>query len=234
MPRRTIFVSVLIFLTALALTFGALGQEPSAVEGKGPAKGKAKKATRPPLFFHEVWKQFGAGVEQGAGQGAVSSPNLELKLYGGPQMTLSGNLGDDSNPLHLWTGLCTATCAASLRDKDNYVDLTGLGRIRWSTKTSGLQQIHPIIKLADGTWLAGNRGYGSTVDWLENELFLSDMRWVKLDMKRVVTVGGWVDNPDLSRVDEVGFTDLMPGSGHGQGGWSDVALFEVYGKPVKR
>jgi len=26
----------------------------------------------------------------------------------------------------------------------------------------------------------------------------------------------------------------MPGSGHGQGGWVDVAQFEVYGKPVPR
>jgi hypothetical protein len=26
----------------------------------------------------------------------------------------------------------------------------------------------------------------------------------------------------------------MPGSGHGPGGWSDVAQMEVYGKPVAR
>ena len=33
----------------------------------------------------------------------------------------------------------------------------------------------------------------------------------------------------VSRVDEIGFVDLMPGSGHGQGGWVDVAQVEVYG-----
>jgi hypothetical protein len=49
-----------------------------------------------------------------------------------------------------------------------------------------------------------------------------------------VTVGDWVNAPNLSRVDEIGFADLMPGSGHGQGGWSDVARIEVYAKPVKR
>jgi hypothetical protein len=38
----------------------------------------------------------------------------------------------------------------------------------------------------------------------------------------------------LSRVDEVGFVDLMPSSGHGPGGWSDVGRVEVFGKPVKR
>jgi hypothetical protein len=44
----------------------------------------------------------------------------------------------------------------------------------------------------------------------------------------------WLERPDLSRVDEVGFVDLMPGSGHGPGGWSDVAQVEVYGVPVRR
>jgi hypothetical protein len=39
---------------------------------------------------------------------------------------------------------------------------------------------------------------------------------------------------DLSKVDEVGFADLIPGSGHGAGGYVNVASFEVYGKPVKR
>jgi len=37
---------------------------------------------------------------------------------------------------------------------------------------------------------------------------------------------------NLSKVDEIGFVDLTPGSGHGQGGYSDVGWIEVYGKPV--
>ena len=49
-----------------------------------------------------------------------------------------------------------------------------------------------------------------------------------------MTKGTIVPNPDLSKVDEVGFVDLMPSSGHGQGGWSDVAQIEVYGRPVAR
>ena len=38
------------------------------------------------------------------------------------------------------------------------VDLTGLARIKWVTKMSGLHQVRPIVKLADGTWLVGDRG----------------------------------------------------------------------------
>jgi hypothetical protein len=60
------------------------------------------------------------------------------------------------------------------------------------------------------------------------------MKWLKLYPERGVTTGAFVANPDLSKVDEVGYIDLIPGSGHGQGGWSDVARFEVYGRPVPR
>ena len=60
------------------------------------------------------------------------------------------------------------------------------------------------------------------------------MRWLKLDPERLVTTGNFVDKPDFSKVDEVGFVDLMPASGHGPGGWSDVAQIEVYGNAVMR
>jgi hypothetical protein len=44
----------------------------------------------------------------------------------------------------------------------------------------------------------------------------------------------WAPNPDLSKVDEIGFADLMPGSGHGTGGWIQLGGIEVYGKSVPR
>ena len=68
------------------------------------------------------------------------------------------------------------------------------------------------------------------------------MRWIKLDPNRAVTLGLnggganqiWVNNPDLSKVDEVGFADLMPSSGHGTGGYIHLSTIEVYGKAVPR
>jgi hypothetical protein len=51
---------------------------------------------------------------------------------------------------------------------------------------------------------------------------------------RVVTTGNVLEKVDLSRGDEIGFADLMPGSGHGPGGWVDVAQIEVYARPVPR
>ena len=90
------------------------------------------------------------------------------------------------------------------------------------------------MKLADGTWLVGDHADGSPLDWLQNDIALAEVRWLKLDIASVVTKGNFVEKPDLSKVDEIGFVDLLPGSGHGAGGWIDVAAIEVYGKPVKR
>jgi len=229
----------LIPLGIAGISFFALAQQPAEGPAAG-AKGKEGKgkgaAARPPLFFREEWKQTPAGGEAAITPSAVSNANLELKLYGpsGKDIQLTGSAGDENNPIHLWTGLCESPCAVALRDKNNMVDLTGLGRIKWVTKMSGLHQVHPIVKLADGTWLVGDRGTGSVVDWHEDEFSLSDVRWLRLDVDKVLTKGNFVDRPDLSKVDEVGFADLMPGSGHGPGGWADVGKIEVYGKPVKR
>ena len=63
---------------------------------------------------------------------------------------------------------------------------------------------------------------------------MNEVRWLKLDIDKVVTKGNIVDKPDLSKIDEIGFADLTPGSGHGAGGWSDVAAIDVFAAGVKR
>jgi hypothetical protein len=222
--RKRILISV---MPLLAAGFSAWAQ------GRG---GEAAAPKAPPLLLREEWKQTPAGGEHAATADAVASASLEVKLYGpsGKDIQLTGAAGNEANPIHLWTGLCEGNCAAALRDKSSYMDLTGLAKIRWLVKVSGFHQVHPILKLADGTWLVGDHADGTIADWHPYEFSLADVRWLKLDIEKVVAKGTWVQKPDLSKVDEVGFSDLMPGSGHGQGGWSDVAWIEVYGKAVKR
>ena len=47
-------------------------------------------------------------------------------------------------------------------------------------------------------------------DWRVREFIIRDLRWRVLDIARI-SEGRWEPNPDLSRVEEIGFTDLMPG-----------------------
>jgi len=48
--------------------------------------------------------------------------------------------------------------------------------------------------------------------------------------------GNFADENDFDYrlVDEVGFIDLTPGSGHGFGGYSALGFVEVYGKAMAR
>lgn len=217
---------------ALGLMMSAAhAQTPAAAPGPGADHGPQ----RPPLFFREEWKQGPKGGENPVTAASLGNPDLELTpIVPGGQIELTGTAGDEGNPIHVWQGLCTTPCGLALRSKQHLADLTGLARIRWNTKMSGYHQIRPIVKLADGTWLAADRAEGTSRDWLQSELFFADLRWLKLDITRAVTTGTLVDHVDLSKVDQIGFVDLMPGSGHGPGGWSDVAQIEVYAKSVAR
>jgi len=146
--------------------------------------------------------------------------------------------GARTDPPNLWTGVCQTPIAVTLRDPRSYVDLTGLSRIRWVTRVSGFHVVRPVVKLADGSWFVGDYAEGApsanSTLFLESEFAVSSVRWLPLDITGVVTVGQSWAQPDLSRVDEVGFADLLPGSGHGWGGFVNVGRIEVYGRPVQR
>lgn len=227
--RRVGFATGVIALTVIG----------NALAQTAPAR---PAPTRPPLFFSEAWKSLPTPPDDHgawpASQGGVSSANLELKLYGASAKEIQlvdNRAGGDVYPRNLWTGTTTSPSAAALRDRNNFVDLSGpFAKIRWVIRTSGFHQPRPILKLADGTWLVGDHASGPAGDFIETDVTIPDVRWLKLDIARVVAVGTWVDHPDLSKVDEVGFADLMPGSGHGPGGYVNVGRIDVYGKPVKR
>jgi hypothetical protein len=228
---------VAISAFALVLTSTVFGQQPAAQEGRGGGRGAGARVTRPPLFFKEEWKQTAQGGEHPiVFDSTLSNPNLDLKVYGpsAKELLLTGAVTDENNPIHIWTGMCTTPCAVALRHKTHTADLSGLARLRWNTKVSGFHQIRPIVKLADGTWLVGDRTDGTVRDWLFTEFSFGDVRWLRLDIARAVTTGTVLDKVDLSKVDEIGFVDLMPGSGHGQGGWVDVAQIEVYANSAPR
>jgi hypothetical protein len=242
MSQRIRVLSIVKWIVPFGIICSVSAQQPAQRGGAEPAQARppAQRPVRPPLFFREDWKQI--GPERPADQEAVGNPNLELNVYGpsAKDLILSGNSQSDTTPANLVTILCTTPVAAALRDKSNYVDLTGLAKIRWVTRAGGFHAARPIVKLADGTWLIGDHADVNPTDFVETEFAIASVRWLKLDINRVVTTGGglsldrWVDHPDLSKVDEIGFADLIPGSGHGPGGFVNLARFEVYGKSVKR
>jgi hypothetical protein len=181
----------------------------------------------PSLLFKEVWTTAKEAVP--LAQNVVSNPNLTLTVYGkAPEVNSEGGTA------HVWTGLCSPACAVTLKLKDSYADLSGKSHIKWYSKTSGFHSIRPVVKLADGTLLVGDLADAYTYDYRTVEFYPAEVHWMALDPATLTTKGQLLSKVDLSRVDEIGFVDLTPGSGHGAGGFSNVGWIEVYANGVSR
>jgi hypothetical protein len=115
------------------------------------------------------------------------------------------------------------------------------------TRNTGYRFTHVIIKTADGKYYASEEGSGESSSWVNIEYALSDLHWRNLlmtdtptnasnrrepDPKLVPIIPTTKATPDLKKVEEIGFSDLMPG------GWipatTRVNAWEVYGKQVPR
>ena len=238
-----------VLLTA-SVVVGALtvhAQQPAPAAPAAPAA--ARPAPKPlPLFFRETFKGTEPGPQVAMSTAQLLTPNLVLTLYGpgapakpdhasGLQLANELDLVAGGNVSYVWSGLTEATWAMTIKDTANFVDLTDKGRIHWRARTRGFNALHPVLKLADGTFLVGDFAQGESTYWHESEFYVSDVpRWRVFDPKEVVSTreGEWKMKVDLSKVDEIGVTDLSRGSGQGRGGNSGLDWIEVYGNPVKR
>jgi hypothetical protein len=180
-------------------------------------------------------------------QNSVTTPNVDLQHYGdGKNIIVATGTGPQLP--RLFFGLCKGPCGFTLRDRNNYFDLRGRAHIKFTTIVSGFHRVRPIIKLPDGTLLIGDQAEGSVADYHQYQISFSEVRWLRLDPVRGVTLGGTWVQPDLSRVEEVGYFDVIPGSGAWPaeglpvekqpappaGGWIAVSAFELWGTPVRR
>lgn len=191
----------------------------------------ASAQERPGLFFREDWKEIPAATP--VTQEHVVNPQLVVSLHGPGKALIKKSHHDKplDDPYYIWSGDCTSNWAVSLRDKDSFVDLSGLAKVRWRSKQAGYRQLRLMLKLANGQWIIGDQADGPSVDWRLAEFNIGDQRWRRLDIKTVVE-GPWVEKPDLSRVDEIGWTDLMPGGG--SIACSRLDWIEVDGKKIPR
>lgn len=186
---------------------------------------------RPGLFFREDWKEIPASTP--VTQGHVSNPDLLLKLYGPgcDSIKKSHHEAPADDPYYIWSGLCTGNWAVTLKHDKFYADMTGYSKVLWRSKQAGLRCLHLLVKLADGTWLVSTQGDCLSKDWKITEFNIQDLSWYSLNINKIIEIKP-VASPDLSKVEEIGFTDLMPGGG--SDACSRLDWIEVYGKQVLR
>jgi hypothetical protein len=244
MSRRVATILTLNILIAVGAVTSLIAQAPAGAE-KGAPKAKggggapAKQTpSRPALFLKEVWKQNPNGGEAKLTQANVDNPDLELHTYGcgGPEgLLMTGFDNSDPNPTHTWTGVCENASMFTLSHKTKFADLSpATARLRVNAKTSGFHKLRPVVKTSEGVWMIGNVEIGTNADFLVSEVNFSEIRWWRLNAAKVAPSGNALATADLSSIDEFGFADLLAGSGHGPGGWGDVAQIEVYANSKPR
>ncbi|HYO81789.1 MAG TPA: hypothetical protein VES20_10330 [Bryobacteraceae bacterium] len=191
----------------------------------------AADESRPGLFLREDFKETPAATP--ITQDHVANPELVLSVHGPGKSGVKKSHHDKpaDDPYYVWSGTATGNWAVSVRHRKLAADLSGLAKIRWRTKQAGFRQLRLLVKTADGRWLVSDFATGPSNDWHEAEIPVSNIRWRALDPQNIVEKR-WVDNPDLTRVDEVGFTDLMTGGG--SDACSRIDWIEVWAKPVPR
>lgn len=247
--KTRVFASV-VLTCAMGATALAIAQTPQGTpqpDERGGRGGRGEGGfTGPPaepakLLFREVWTRE---MAQPMVQASLSNPNLTLHLYGNPD-----EIRKTSHPTedYTYTGETTTNWAITLGDPKSYWNLTGDARIRLKTRNSGFRTTHVVIKTADGKYFASEEGNPESSAWIERDYIFRDLTWRALLMtdtptnasnrrqpnpKRVPIIPTTRTTPDLTKVEEVGFSDLT------EGGWipatSRVQSWEVWGKAIAR
>jgi hypothetical protein len=232
--RRGRWVQITITIFGLVVSASAaFAQQPAPSR---PQAAPAAPLTRPPLLFKEEWREppyegERNDVNQRFTPYVVTNERIEAKLYGTDSAVIRA--AQHEGRIDLWTGMATSPVAVTLRDKRNYMDLTGLARLRWIVRTNAIHTLYPVVRLADGTMLVGTRGISTGGEFLQVEVAFTGMRWYRLDPVKVVVLTE-VERPDLSKVDEVGLVTLAPGGGHGIAGSANFSSVEMFAKAVPR
>jgi hypothetical protein len=220
-----------ITLTLALWALTASGQQQPA-----PGTQKPAMTPRPPVLFSEKWQlppHTGEPNDENMRftPAVVTNPRVEVKLYGLDAKVIRAAVHEER--VGLWTGMASSPVAITLRDRKNYMDLTDAARLRWIVRTNAIHSLNPVVKLADGRLIVGDRTITTHGEFLSVEIAFTGMRWYGLDPSKVIVLTEVV-NPDLSKVDEVGLAMLAPGGGHGIAGSANLSNVELFAYPVPR
>jgi hypothetical protein len=229
------FIGRLVLATAAIVicVWSAVSQTPTAPAANAEKPGMAP---RPPLLFSEPWRLPPYKGEQTDENmrftpAVVTNPRVEAKLYGPDASVIRA--AEHEARIDLWNGMASSPVAVTVRDRRNYVDLTGAARLRWIVRTNAIHTLNPVVRLADGRLIVGDRGITTHGEFLTVEIAFSGMRWYALDPVKVIVLTE-VTNPDLRKVDEVGLAMLSPGGGHGFAGSANLSTVELFSYPTPR
>ena len=209
----------------------------------GPGAGAMPAANPAKLLFSETWATVAA---QPMVQDSISNKSMVLHIYGNAaEIRKTTHAAQDEH--YTYTGETQSNWAITLSDPKTNWDLSGDGKFRMVTRSSGFRTTHIFLKTTDGKYFVSEEGSPDSSAWITRDYIFRDLTWRNVMMtdtptnasnnrepnpKRVPIIATNRATPDLTKVEEVGFTDLS------EGGWipstSRVRSWEVWGKPVPK
>jgi hypothetical protein len=238
-------IFVLLSFCALVASLTTLAQQRGANAPAAEQRPKAavlifRESFRTDARPRQLHRAEGSGHRQSQRRHDPPRPGANAKPD--HESGLLMNQGDDeakpgTNMSFIWSGVTEGNWAILLKDKNSLLDLTGAAKIRWRQRPRSFHVLRPLVKLTDGTIYIGDYGEPGSTYWRETEFYPSDIpRWRQMNPETadMMRNANWKNSIDLSKVDEIGFTDLSRGAGHGAEGNSAVDWVEVYGQPIKR
>lgn len=183
------------------------------------------------LLFREDWAEIPAALPITAEH--LANPDLALYLYGGAREGLKKSHHPEINndPFYVWSGeIKSDDWAATLRAKDGTTyDLSNEGSLTWRTRQSGVHCLRIVLRTLGGDWLVSEPLVCVSQNWQVTTHVLSELEWEQLGANDPFSATREsLQAADLSRIVEIGFTDLRAGSGSGAS--SRVDWIEVHGK----
>lgn len=218
LPRPLAICRAVVFAASIGFALSALRADP------------ALEAGRPGLLFREDWAATPAQLP--VDQSHVAHAGLKLHLHGPSRDLIKKSHHDQplDDPHYIWSGRCAeGNWAVSLERLAGPFDLTRQAKVRWRTKQSGFRILRIIVHTEAGQWLVGHLGDEASRDWRIREFNMADMQWRNLLIDSVIEEDPVLENPDLSRITQIGFTDLMLGGN--SRACSRLDWIEVYAHP---
>jgi hypothetical protein len=100
-------------------------------------------------------------------------------------------------------------------------------------RTNAIHTLNPVVKLADGRLIVGDRTITTHGEFLSLEIAYSGMRWYGLDPNKVDRAHR-SGEPRSEQGRRSGPGDALPGGGHGIAGSANLSNVDLFAYPVPR
>jgi acetyl esterase/lipase len=180
------------------------------------------------LYFREDWKEIPFALPITPAH--VNNPDLRMETHGPGRLGIKKSHHEEleNDPFYIWSGECKMSWALSLRKQAKLVDLSSkTAKVSWRSRQSGGRQLYLLIKLPEERWFISEQFDKGKDEWHDHSFKLSDLTWRHFSIIKCVAEER-VKTPDLSEVEQIGFTDQVAGASSKFS--SRLDWIEVYGK----